>query len=120
MGVLNSIHPLLPKMISRGRGQIGIISSLAGFIPLSDCPSYCASKAAVLSYGLGLRGAVEEKGVRVSVVCPGYVSTPMMAQETGWKPFEMSAQTAADHTLRGLAANRANPARNTIGRGGLG
>jgi short-subunit dehydrogenase len=107
MGVLNAVHPVLPRMISRGRGQIAIISSLAGFIPLSDCPSYCASKAAVLSYGLGLRGAVEEKGVRVNVVCPGYVSTPMIAQETGWKPLEMSAEAAAGHIVRGLAANRA-------------
>jgi short-subunit dehydrogenase len=107
IGVLNSIHPLLPGMISRGRGQIGIVSSLAGFIPLSDSPSYCASKAAVLSYGLALRGAVEGKGVRVSVICPGYVATPMMAQETGWKPFEMTAETAADRALRGLEANRA-------------
>ncbi len=107
MGVLNAVHPVLPRMIARGRGQIGIISSLAGFIPLSDCPSYCASKAAVLSYGLGLRGAVEAKGVRVNVVCPGFVSTPMIAQETGWKPFEMSAEAAAGHALRGLEANRA-------------
>jgi short-subunit dehydrogenase len=107
IGVLNSIHPLLPRMISRGRGQIGIISSLAGFIPLSDAPSYCASKAAVLSYGLALRGAVEGKGVHVSVICPGYVATPMMAQETGWKPFEMTAETAADRASRGLEANRA-------------
>jgi short-subunit dehydrogenase len=107
IGVLNSIHPLLPRMISRGRGQIGIVSSLAGFIPLPDSPSYCASKAAVLSYGLALRGAVEAKGVRVSVICPGYVATPMMAQETGWKPFEMSAETAAEAAFRGLAANRA-------------
>ena len=102
MGVLNAVHPVLPRMISRGRGQIAIISSLAGFIPLSDCPSYCASKAAVLSYGLGLRGAVEEKGVRVNVVCPGYVSTPMIAQETGWKPLKMSAEAAAGHTCEGL------------------
>jgi short-subunit dehydrogenase len=106
-GVLNSIHPLLPRMISRGRGQIGIVSSLAGFIPLPDAPSYCASKAAVLSYGLSLRGAVEDKGVRVSVICPGYVTTPMIAKETGWKPFEMSAERAADIAVRGLAANRA-------------
>jgi short-subunit dehydrogenase len=114
MGVLNSVHPLLPRMISRGRGQIGIVSSLAGFIPLPDAPSYCASKAAILSYGLALRGAVEGKGVRVSVICPGYVTTPMIAKETGWKPFEMSAERAADLALRGLAANRAVIAFPTI------
>jgi short-subunit dehydrogenase len=107
MGVLNAVHPVLPKMIARGHGQIGIMSSLAGFIPLADAPSYCASKAAVLSYGLGLRGAVEDKGIRVSVVCPGYVDTPMIAQETGWQPFKMSAGAAAEQTVRGLAANRA-------------
>jgi short-subunit dehydrogenase len=107
IGVLNSVHPVLPRMIARGRGQICIISSLAGYIPLADAPSYCASKAAVLSYGLGLRGAVEDKGVRVSVVCPGYVDTPMIAQETGWQPLKMSADAAADQTVRGLAANRA-------------
>jgi short-subunit dehydrogenase len=114
IGVLNSIHPLLPRMISRGRGQIGIVSSLAGFIPLPDSPSYCASKAAVLSYGLALRAAAEGKGVRVSVICPGYVTTPMIAKETGWKPFEMSAERAADLAVRGLAANRAVIAYPTI------
>jgi short-subunit dehydrogenase len=107
IGVLNAVHPVLPKMIGRGRGQIAIMSSLAGFIPLADAPSYCASKAAVLSYGLGLRGAVEGKGISVSVVCPGYVDTPMIAQETGWQPFKMSPEAAADQTVRGLAANRA-------------
>ena len=107
IGVLNAVHPVLPRMIARGRGQIGIMSSLAGFIPLADAPSYCASKAAVLSYGLGLRGAVEDKGIRVSVVCPGYVDTPMIAQETGWQPLKMSAEAAAEQTVRGLAANRA-------------
>src|SRR6516164_4893234 len=47
LGVVNAIHPLLPRMMSRGHGQIGIVGSLAGFIPLPDAPSYCASKSAV-------------------------------------------------------------------------
>jgi NADP-dependent 3-hydroxy acid dehydrogenase YdfG len=74
IGVLNSIHPLLPRMISRGRGQIGIISSLAGFIPLSDAPSYCASKAAVLSYGLALRDLT---AVATAARACGSVTIPM-------------------------------------------
>ena len=54
-GVLNTVQPLLPPMMARGRGQIAIVGSLAGFIPLPDAPSYSASKSAVLSYGLSLR-----------------------------------------------------------------
>jgi len=105
LGVLNAIHPLLPKMMSRGCGQIGIVGSLAGFVPLPDSPSYCASKSAVLSYGLALRGLVRQRGIGVSVICPGYVSTPMSRQESGWKPFEMSPERAAELIYRGLARN---------------
>jgi short-subunit dehydrogenase len=106
LGVLNSIHPLLPKMISRGYGQIGIVASIAGFIPLPDAPSYCASKSAVLSYGLALRGLLSHAGVGVSVICPGYVTTAMTEQESGWKPFEMPPERAAELIYRGLARNR--------------
>jgi len=106
LGVLNSIHPLLSKMIVRGRGQIGIVSSIAGFIPLPDAPSYGASKAAILSYGLGLRSLLHTQGISVSVICPGYVKTPMMAQESGWKPFALEPAAAASLIARGLARNR--------------
>jgi NADP-dependent 3-hydroxy acid dehydrogenase YdfG len=57
LGVLNSIQPVLPRMMARRRGQIGIMSSIAAFIPLPDAPSYCASKSALLTYGLALRSA---------------------------------------------------------------
>ncbi len=106
VGALNTIHPIVPRMIARGSGQIAILSSIAGFIPLPDAPSYGASKAAVLSYGLALRSFLHDKGIRVSVVCPGYVSTPMMAQEHGWKPFEMAPERAAELICRGLARDK--------------
>lgn len=107
LGVLNSVQPVLPNMMARGRGQIGIISSIAGFIPLPDAPTYCASKSAILTYGLALRGALRHSGIDVSVICPGYVATPMMEQESGPKPFAMSARSAADLIIRGLERNRA-------------
>ena len=52
LGVLNTVQPPLPRMMARGRGQIAIISSIGGFTPLPDAPSYSASKSAVINYGL--------------------------------------------------------------------
>jgi short-subunit dehydrogenase len=107
LGTLNTIHPVLPRMMARGHGQIAIISSIAAFIPLPDAPSYSASKAALLTYGLALRSALHKSGIGVSVVCPGYVKTPMSEQETGPQPFSMSADSAAELIVRGLRRNRA-------------
>jgi short-subunit dehydrogenase len=106
LGVLNSIQPVLPRMMARRRGQIGIMSSIAAFIPLPDAPSYCASKSAVLTYGLALRAALRQSRIGVSVICPGYVMTPMTQQESGRKPFVIAPESAADAIVRGLQRNR--------------
>jgi short-subunit dehydrogenase len=107
LGVLNSIQPVVPRMIARRRGQIGIVSSIGAFVPLADAPSYGASKAALLSYGLALRSLLASQGIAVSVICPGYVATPMMRQESGPKPFVMPPDQAAARIRRGLARDRA-------------
>jgi short-subunit dehydrogenase len=88
-------------------GQLALVSSIAGFIPLPDAPSYGASKAAILRYGLALRTALRGSGVKLSVICPGFVTTPMTARETGWKPFEMPAERAARLIMRGLRQDKA-------------
>ena len=106
LGTLNAVQPLLPRMVARGAGQIAIVSSIAAFIPLSDAPSYGASKAATLSYGLALRGLLAQQGINVSVVCPGYVRTPMMAQESGPKPGAIEPAAAARLIARGLARDK--------------
>jgi NADP-dependent 3-hydroxy acid dehydrogenase YdfG len=106
-GVLNTVQPLLEPMMHRRAGQIGLIGSLAGFGALPDAPSYCASKSAVMTYGLALREAMRGTNVRVNVVCPGYVSTPMTKQLTGWKPGEISAEDAARRIASGLEKDRA-------------
>jgi len=107
LGVLNTVQPLLPAMIARGRGQVAIIGSIAAFSPVPDAPSYSASKAAVLNYGLSLRALLSRHGVGVSVICLGYVDTPMMRREAGPKPFKMEADRAAVLIARGIARNRA-------------
>jgi short-subunit dehydrogenase len=107
LGVLNTVQPLLGPMMARRRGQVAIVSSLAGLIALPDSPSYCASKSAVLAYGRSLRALLTPYGVGVSVICPGYVTTPMLLRERGRKPFTMSAERAAVIIASGLARNKA-------------
>jgi short-subunit dehydrogenase len=106
LGVLNTIQPLLAPMMARRRGQIAIVSSIAAFIPLPDSPSYCASKSAVLAYGLSLRALLVPYGIGVSVICPGYVTTPMMLREKGAKPFVMPPERAVDLIVSGLKRDR--------------
>lgn len=106
LGVLNTVQPLLPAMMARGDGQIVLISSIAGFVPLADSPSYCASKSAILSYGLSLRDLLMPHGVGVCVVCPGYISTPMMRRESGPKPFVMAPEKAADVIAQAIERNK--------------
>lgn len=84
-GVLNTVQPVLSPMTERGRGHIAIMSSLASFRGLPQAPAYCASKAAVRLFGEGLRGQLMDAGVAVSVICPGFVRTPM----TDDNPFPM-------------------------------
>lgn len=106
-GVLNTVLPLVPRMIARGGGQIAIISSLAGHRGFPGAPAYCASKAAVKVWGESLRGELAASGVKVNVVMPGFVKSRMTDVNDFPMPFFMSAEKAAQIILRGLARDRA-------------
>ncbi len=106
-GVLNTVLPLVPRLIARRKGQIGIMSSLASFSGWPGAPGYSASKAAVRVYGESLRGALARHGVGVSVICPGFVASRITAANDFKMPFFMSADRAACLIARGLSRNRA-------------
>ena len=106
-GVVNTVQPLIPPMRRRRRGQIAIMSSLAGFRGLPGSAAYCASKAAVRVYGEALSAPLRRDGVTVSVICPGFVRTPMTAANPFRMPFLMDAAPAAAIIRRGLARDRA-------------
>lgn len=105
-GVLNTVLPLIPRFVSRRRGQIAMMSSLASFRGFPGSPTYCASKAALRIWGEGLRGDLHRHGVEVSVICPGFVVSRMTARNKFRMPFLMSAERAAAIIKRGLARNR--------------
>ena len=113
-GVLNTVQPAIPLMAGRGRGQLALMSSLAGFRGLPTAPGYAASKAAVRSYGEGLRGSLLRQGLTVSVICPGFVRTPMTDDNPFPMPLLMEPERAAAIIRRGLekkAARIAFPLR---------
>jgi short-subunit dehydrogenase len=102
-GVLNTIHPIIPRMVARGAGQVAIISSLAGIVPWPGAAAYSASKAAVRYYGEALRDQLKQKNVWVSVVCPGWIHTPLVAVNRFPMPFIMSAARAAGIIKHGIS-----------------
>ncbi|MDH7795951.1 MULTISPECIES: SDR family NAD(P)-dependent oxidoreductase [unclassified Beijerinckia] len=106
IGVVNTLTPLLPRFIARGTGAIAIISSVAGFLGLPDSPSYSASKAAATTYGEALRRLLKPRGIRVTVVSPGYVETAMSASLPFHRPFLWSAEKAARVIQSAIAAGK--------------
>ncbi|MBI3420408.1 MAG: SDR family NAD(P)-dependent oxidoreductase [Proteobacteria bacterium] len=106
-GALNTVLPLIPRMVARKRGQIALMASLAGFRGFPAAPAYCGSKAALRVYGEGLRGELMPHGVEVNIICPGYVDTPMTQANHFPMPFLMSAERAAEIMVAGLRQNRA-------------
>ena len=106
-GVVSTVLPALPRMERRGRGQVALMSSLAGYRGLPGAPAYCASKAAVKVFGESLRGELASKGIGVSVICPGYVDTPMTQRNRFPMPFLMDAPKAARLIKKRLARNKA-------------
>lgn len=105
-GVFNTVWPILPRMEARGRGQVALMASLAGFTGWFGAPAYSASKAAIRVYGEALRGHMQGSGVTISVICPGFVVSRMTAANNFTMPFLMSAEKAAAIMASCLAKGR--------------
>ncbi len=102
-GVVNTLNPALERMVARGRGQAALVSSLAGIRGLPGSPAYSASKAAVRVWGDAMRGRMAPRGVTVSIVCPGFVRTPMTDVNQYTMPMLMDVDKAAALIRRRLA-----------------
>jgi len=107
-GVFNTVEPLVVRLMERRSGQIGIVSSLAGFFGLPHAASYNGSKAAIRVWGESIRFPLRKKGVGVSVICPGFVVSRLTSSEVSFpRPFLMSAERASAIIRRGLANDKA-------------
>lgn len=104
-GTLNVVLPAIALFRPRSSGQIIITASIAGYGPLKSCPSYSATKSCLKTWGLGLRGMLSNTGIKVSVVCPGFVRSRITDRNTCPMPFFMEADRAARIILNGVQRN---------------
>ena len=77
-GVLHGVQAGYPLMLRQGHGHIVNTASLAGLLPMPGSAPYATTKWAVVGLSLSLRVEGAARGVRVSVVCPGGVDTPIL------------------------------------------
>ena len=94
-GIVNTFQPFITIMRTQGKGNLVGISSVASCRGLPGGSAYSASKAAANSYLESLRVEMFKSGVSVITICPGYIITPMTANNPFQMPFIMTAETAA-------------------------
>ncbi len=102
LGVMYSVEAALDVMIPRGKGQLAIISSIAGYNGLPGVSAYSATKAAVQKYGESLHLDLKQFNINVTTICPGFVETPLTANNNHSMPFIVKAPVAAKKIVRAI------------------
>jgi NAD(P)-dependent dehydrogenase (short-subunit alcohol dehydrogenase family) len=105
-GAMNVFGAVLPSMWERRAGQIVGVSSIAGARGLPQSGPYCASKAALSTMLEAMRLELAPRGVAVTAVHPGYVTTPMTAKNRFPMPFIWPVEKAARVMAQGIIRRR--------------
>jgi NAD(P)-dependent dehydrogenase (short-subunit alcohol dehydrogenase family) len=116
-GVVHGVVAAYPLMIQQGFGHIVNTASAAGLGPTPGFTAYATTKHAVVGLSTSLRGEAARRGVRVSVVCPGFIDTPLLTtspllnidREAALKFMKFrltSVEECARALLRGVSRNR--------------
>ena len=104
MGVFACMAALMPIMASRKRGQIAVTGSVAGYGGLPKSAAYGATKAAMIHACESLKFDCDGLGIKLQLVSPGFVATPLTAKNDFPMPFLMSEAAAAKCVVEGFAS----------------
>lgn len=101
-GVTNALGPLIPAMIARKSGHIAIVSSVAGYRGLPVAIAYAPTKAALISLAESLHPDLMDHNVKMTVINPGFVDTPMTKVNSFPMPFMVTTERATHSIINGL------------------
>ncbi len=107
IGVLNTLEPIFDDMMKNQKGTIGLVGSMASFLPLPPSPAYSATKSALLTWGDAIRPNLKKHNIHLSVICPGFVRSRITDKNNYTMPFFMEADKAAKIIIKGLARKKA-------------
>lgn len=102
-GALLLLDAVLPALLAQGRGHLSLVSSVAGYRGLPNSLAYGPTKAALTHLAEVLYLDLKDRGIGVSVVHPGFVATPLTAQNEFEMPALITPAKAANEMLRGWA-----------------
>jgi len=101
-GTLNCIMAVNSYFRERKSGHIAIVSSVAGYRGLPAASGYCASKAALTSLAESLYFDFKRKNIKVSLISPGFIKTPLTDKNKFPMPMIKSPEYAAEKIFIGL------------------
>lgn len=101
-GMVNTFHVFLDPMKQARHGTLVGIASVAGFRGIPGGGAYSASKAAAISYCESLRVELQNDGIAVVTICPGYIRTPMTAVNKFKMPFLIDVDQAVVRFARAI------------------
>ncbi|MDR1530315.1 MAG: SDR family oxidoreductase [Burkholderiales bacterium] len=102
LGMVYTFHSFVDTMRQARAGTLVGVASIAGYRGLPGSGGYSASKAAAIAYLESLRVDLQDSGVSVVTLCPGFVDTPMTRYNPYPMPFLITAQKAAQLMIRAI------------------
>ncbi|MDL2338726.1 MAG: SDR family NAD(P)-dependent oxidoreductase [Pseudomonadota bacterium] len=106
VGALYLLDAVLPVLIRQQSGHVSLVSSVAGYRGLPNSLAYGPTKAALINLAQTLYLDLHPLGIGVSVICPGFVETPLTAQNAFKMPALIQPEEAAQEMLAGWAAGQ--------------
>lgn len=105
-GIVHALEALLPDFLERENGHVALVSSVAGYRGLPKSTAYAPTKAAVITLAECLRHDLDRARVKISVINPGFVDTPMTQVNEFPMPFIITPEDAANRIIKGLAKGK--------------